>query len=163
MAYKQTISDKIIGTLKDNLGSSFFKQYYNGDPIAIPQSLMPCIVVEKQGTNIEAGPTQMDDVTYTIVVKVIFNKKDDFGKRDDEANTQRKLEDIVEGIDETTGQWDTRSILGILRKNFTLENEITDQVLEVNYGLAPRPQDVVTAEANIMLTIRDILVVSGRS
>ena len=52
MAYKQTISDKIIGTLKDNLGSSFFKQYYNGDPIAIPQSLMPCIVVEKQVTNI---------------------------------------------------------------------------------------------------------------
>jgi len=160
--FKESFSEVIIRTLKDNLGD-VMRAYFNGDPVQIAQSLLPCIIVEKENLTVEVGPTGTDERAHRINVKVVFNKKDDFGKMPDEANTQRRLEDFTEGLNETTGEYDDHTVLGVLRRNFTLGNLVNNQIVNVDYGVTPRPQDVLTAEANIIVTISDILTVSNRT
>lgn len=164
--YKDTIIDTIIKMLKDNLPNGYFKAYYYGDPIIPPTSLLPCVIVEKRVTDIPSGgesPTGMDLLKTTVRIKLAYNKRDDFGKNPEEVVGVRSLEQYAEGRDRTTGEYDAQSVAGILRKNFTMGNIVVDQRLRIEYGVVPRPQEMITAEAWIDCDFTELITVTGRS
>jgi len=161
--FKDTIADEIIDLLKTNLGSAGFKQFYFGDPIAIPQSLLPAIVVEFRSSNIEVATTAQDDIFDTVVIKLIFNKKDEFNKSANEVAGHRRLRELVQGVDASNGEVSQSSVVGILRKNFTLSSNSDNQEIVIDYGIMPRPEQVITEEAHIQVAIRQLTTVTNRS
>lgn len=157
--YKDTVVDTVIEFLKKTLPQGYFQQYFYGDPIQIPTSLMPCVVVEKQQTDIIAENTAKDRLVYVINIKLIYNKKNDFGKTSNEVIGVRALEEFAEGRDPVTNKFNPNTIAGILRTGFTLGNLIVDQQLQIDYGVVPRPQDTLTGEAQIRCTLTELVPV----
>lgn len=155
----------ILQLLKDNFGGSgYFKEFYEGDPILIGQSSLPAICVHKTHGEWGLGPTQFDELTEEVTVKVILNKKDDFGGSGNSDLTERKLRVLVEGRDDTTGNLLPESVLGVLRTKLTSVANLTlDQGTTVDYGVVPRPDEVITSEAHVTITIRSLQQVPGRT
>ena len=114
--FKPLLEDEIITILKDNLGSAHFKEYYIGDPLAIPQSKLPCVVVEVERSTSEAGPTGMDQLRFFVVIKLIYNKKKSFGKKPDQVAGYRELRYLAQGVDTSDSEVSQSSVVGILRK-----------------------------------------------
>lgn len=168
MGYAKTLSQLVLELLRDNLPSGKFKGFYNGDPLAIPQSSLPCICVSNQASRYEFGPTGHDENNRVIVIKAVFNKKDVFGKSPEQANLELLIENSVEGIDEETGELSQQTIVGILRRNTNLGTGLSSARLlggniDINYLEAnQRPQDVITHEAIIRVEVQRILRVSDR-
>jgi hypothetical protein len=135
--YKKSIIDTLIELLKTEEYSTFFRHFYYGDPGDIPVSNYPCVCVELQKTQITHGPTGMDKIVQTVEIKLMYNKKDDFGKDPNEIHGQRKLEEYAQGVDPDTDQYDEKTVAGLLRKNFTLGNLVTDQDMIIEYGVSP--------------------------
>ena len=160
--FKPLLEDEVITILKDNLGSAHFKEYYIGDPLFIPQSKLPCVVVEVERSTSEAGPTGMDQLQFFVVIKLIFNKKTAFSKQPDQVAGYRELRYLAQGVDKSDSEVSQSSVVGILRKNFTLGNLVENQLVDIQYGITPRPQDVITEEAQIRVVIDKLTTVSGR-
>jgi hypothetical protein len=160
--FAETIQDTILRYLRNNLPQGYFKAYFYGDPMDIPDSLLPCVVVERLRTQIEAGPTGMDRIVYTCMIKMMYNKRDDYGKSDTDVLGIRALEEMAEGIDPTNGEYDSRTVASILRKNFTLGQILTNQTMLINYGLVNRTSDLMTAECQITVAIDEYKTVTGR-
>ena len=146
------IIDTIIQTLRSVFNDSF-KEYYFGDPIDIPDSLMPCLIISKESGDVSFGPTGMDENTETILIQVIFNKKDEIGNPSAEVFAHRRLMEVIEGRDATTGFYLDNSIMGVLRKNATLGNLIVNQVASPEYSTALRGEDTFVEEATIRLSV----------
>ncbi len=160
--FKLTATDTIINLLKDNLGQKYHA-YFFGDPIAIPQSMLPAIAVVEDNTEYALGATQFDDITHTMTIQVMYNKKDDFGKPAGEVGVARQIQEDVQGRDAVTGEFLQTSIIGILRKNLTEGDLYIESIPKVNFGTVPRPQDVITAEAHIQITLVESQQVSSRT
>ena len=160
--FKPLLEDEIVKILQDNLGSAHFKEYYIGDPLAIPQHKLPCVVVEVERATSEAGPTGMDQLRFFVVIKLIYNKKTDFVNKPNEVSGYRELRYLAQGVDLDNNEVSQSSVVGILRKNFTLGTLIENQIIDIQYGLTPRPEDVITEEAQIRVAIDQLTTVSGR-
>lgn len=161
--FQKTLVDTIKGLLVDNLPQGFFTTFFYGDPLDIPSSLMPCVAIERQHSKISTGPTGMDKVTTTIIIHLMYNKKEDFGKTTDEVLGARRLEEYAEARNESTGQFDDLSVMGILRKNFTMGNVTLDQDVDINYGVVPRPGNELTAECQITVSFIQLIAVPVRT
>ena len=149
------IADRIIKYLKD-YGDKRIKTYYFGDPLIIPVSNLPAIIVNKKSNIISHGATGLDDSERTYTIKLVFNKKDELGKNPNEVTVQRTMADIIEGTD--TSGWVATSVIGVLRKYFTLGDTINDQLVSIEYFLAERG-DLITEEADININIKDFVSV----
>lgn len=160
-----TPARKIYELLRSNLEAQGapFKVFYYGDPVLIPESLMPCIVVDTMTTISEFGPTQFDDLTNDVMVKVIFNKKTDFNAGSEDFLTKQKVEYFMEGRDKTTGLYLPNTVQGVLRKNITVEDNASQLTNKINYDVIVRPEDTITQEAHLTLTISSIIEVPNRS
>ena len=128
----------------------------------IPTSLLPCIAIEKLGTKITAGPTGMDKIVTAVVIKLMYNKLDDFGQETEEVVGTRKLEEYSESKDLATGEFDPLSVMGILRKNFTLGNIVLNQDIDIKYGIVPRPGNELTSECQINISFTQLIKVTTR-
>ena len=160
--YRFTIADTIIDILKSAFAGSVFKTYYYRDPLAIPQQNLPCIIVETDSVEAKLEATGRDEMISRVVIKIVVNKKSDFGKSPTEVTWGRTLEQFACGIDIDTGEYHTKSVLGILRKNLTLNNEIENQGVNIKFGVTPRPGEMLTEEAHITVTASEALSVTGR-
>lgn len=158
--YKDAV-DRIRQFLKDTFADQF-KAYFDGDPVDIPASLMPCMVVENLNSQHRSGPTGTDEMTETVLVKIVMNKQDDFGASPDADMTKKKLRRLVSGRDATTGQYLLNSLMGSLRTNITLGNAMLVNNNDVQYDVDIRPNDIVTSEAYITVTLRELVVVPNR-
>ncbi len=163
ITFEKTLPDTIKDYLTNDLPKGYFKIIFYGDPMNIPSSLLPCIAVDKINTKIEAGPTGMDRIETKIIISLMYNKKEDFGKTTDEMVGKRKIEEFAEAIDKNSHEYSPLSVMGILRKNFTLGDVVLNQDVDINYGVVPRPGNELTAEAQITVTFRQLRVVSGRN
>lgn len=158
---------RIRQLLRQTFGEDF-KGYYDGDPDPIGKSLLPCISVTETDTSFDVSATETDENVHTILIKIMFNKKDDYGAAFSDKDvdlTSRKLRMIVQGRDPATGNYLPNTILGILRPNFTLGNFGVGNQGKVAYGVNEREEvdGVATAEAHIMLTITEKQVIPTRS
>lgn len=161
--YQQTITERLIEVLKENLGSYGFKQFYNGDPEEIPQSYLPCLCVVKRRTEWLPSPTGTDKRQHLIFIRAVYNKKDEFGKSASEAVLQKTLENLMEGIDDTTGEYAQTSVIGILRKNFTLGNFVVNNQVSVDYANNPDRPGLFTFEAQAEALFDDFLTVHPKA
>lgn len=168
---------RILNTLKANLGdvdSGGFRTYWDGDPLVMGDSQLPALIVDWQTANLLPGATGQDKWQHNIIIKVVLNKMDDIGVLDVqggndviETPTKKRLEQFIFGRDRDTGHYLTKSILGILRTNFTMaSNEITQEPT-VEFGGGTRPNgpesNIVTAEAHITVAAQEIVAVPSRT
>lgn len=155
--YTDTIT-RILTLLRTTFGENF-KSYYEGDPIQIPKSSFPCIIVEKVATQIAVGATGTDRLTEQLSVRVVLNKSDDYGASDNFDTTERKLRRLVEARDASTGLFQADTLMHVLRTNITLGSVVLDSTIEVLYELNPRPEQLVTSEASLsIVTTQDVFV-----
>lgn len=169
MSYRM-IGRQILDLLEQNFGSSTFKAYFYGDTDLIGQSNLPCIVVQESAVDVTVDHTAQDTQTKTLTIKVIFNKKSDWGASPDEDTTFKKIQDIIEkrtDLTDTYGNpassYDPATILGILRTNFTLGSYVVDQHMKIAYGPVKRPEDTYTMEGHITLTVSEYVFVPDRT
>jgi len=168
--YFEDGTTRTLRYLRENLGGNF-RAYLEGDPVAIPLSLMPCICVVKQSGTTSPSATGTNDITESILIKVVLNKGDDFGANLSEPNidlTERKLRNIVSGRDKTTANFLPETIFGILTSNFTLGNQVLSMGLRDEYGVDQRPnpeseEAIITAEAYITLDLTMRVIVIPRT
>ena len=153
------IADKIIKYLKEH-GDDRIKTYYFGDPLIIPVSNLPALIVSKKSSEINQGATGLDEADKIYTIKLVMNKKDELGKNPDEVAAQRTLADIVEGVD-SGGNYNSTSLIGILRKYFTLGDTIEDQSISIEYFLSERGE-LITEEVDLNINIKDFISVPER-
>ena len=162
--YARPIITTILTLMKEAFGRAEFKHFYDGDPIYIPAQNLPCMIVDKQSTSLPGqAPTGKMRFIHTITIQAEFDKRPEFNKNPNQVYLRAKLEQIAEGIDPATGEIGEQTIVGILQRNFTILNQANGQALEVNYGLFPRGQDVLTQGVTVTATIREDRIISGRS
>lgn len=159
---KKTIVDLILDILKAQLGTTY-KAYFYGDPIAIQQSLLPAIAIDIERTEYSFGPTGFDEVTHHLIIQVIYNKKDEFMKPAREVGLSRKLQNQTMGRNATNGEFIAGSIMGLLRRNITLNNVTINQTAEIQFGVVPRPEDTLTVEAHIRIAITELTPIANRN
>ena len=153
------IADKLLEYLKTYCDKRI-KQFYYGDPLILPISNMPALIVENKSANIANGPTGLDEIDNTYMVKIVMNKKDELGKTPDEMSCQRTLSDLLMKRT-STNEFEATSVLGILRKYFTLGQTINDQLISIEFFMASRG-DLITEEVELLINIKDFVNVPDR-
>ncbi|MGW6120439.1 hypothetical protein ACWFRF_15460 [Nocardia sp. NPDC055165] len=141
--------------MKATFKGSDIKSFYDGDPEAIPEFNLPAIVVDQPNDNTDQGAIGQDDVIDEIVVKVIFNKKDDYdnNKVKEEGTTSRKIRDLVGKRNPATGSYGENTVKGAIRRYRTQGIVAVAPSFSVNYGILPRANGIVTAEGHVTFTI----------
>lgn len=161
--FDKTLLDRVFELIRDNNPDGLIKEFYYGVPDdGYPADTLPCIVGEPIRTEILQGPTGMDFIVQTVTLRIIYNKLDEMGRSMTEAPSLRKIQEVVEGIDPTTGEYDTRTLVGVLRKNFTLHANNTNQKMIIEYGNVPGTNGEETQEAQISFTAEGYKAVTGR-
>lgn len=159
---KKTLPDTIIELLKNAKLGEYFRYFYYGDPYVIPAANLPCVAVELVKTSYKQGPTGMDKILQTVEIKLYTNKQDEFNKPPEEVHGTRILEQYAQGLNTSTGEYDSHTVVGVLRKNFTLVNTAVGNDIDVDYGVSPRGNNQLLAEARITAVIEMLKPVSGR-
>lgn len=144
---------RVLKLMKDTFENGPFKEFYDGDPEEIPEFNLPCLVVSMVSDNTQAGSFGQDDVTETLVIKVIMNKKDDWSNETDPLNmTERKIRELVGLRDPATGNYEDRTVKGALRKFGTQGITSIGLSVDTEYGITPRANDIITAEGHVTFT-----------
>lgn len=157
----EEIKQLIMARLPEN---NPFKEHFVGDPLFIGQSFLPCICYVLNTSDYPGeAPTGTEERTSSITIKVIFNKKNEFGKPGKNVTLQRTMQNIIEGRDKTTKKLISNTILGILREQYTINNSAIRQISQVNYRPNLDRPDVITLEGEINLTIDERFILDNRS
>jgi len=122
--YNDPIIKKYFDLIKAKVPT--IKAYYQGDPIRIPKSSLPAVIISKAQTNVSALTNSEDDHRIGLILTVVTDVRDE---RSDDQNIVpgiAQLYDIIEGRDDTTYLLKATSILNILR---------TNQIVDVAYNL----------------------------
>lgn len=157
----------IRNKLRESLGDKF-KAYWDGNPDPIPKSWLPAIAVTETKMAFDFGATGTDDNTHNILVRVMYNKRDDYGANLNDPNvdlTERKLRLLVMGRDPVTRQYKPDTLMGVLRPNITLGNYVIGNRGDCEWGVMDKEDEagVQTAEAHINLTVQEIQLVPQRT
>ncbi len=137
MTYLDPILQKIFTLLKDNLDPATIVSFYQGDPLMIPKSNLPCLIGVKDTTDIADESNAEDRHLMNYVITVIIDIRDYL--EEDMADVHvadQKMWDLFEGRNEDY-TLKTNSIVDILRKNEDLGNNAhidTTQAMRVDYG-----------------------------
>lgn len=141
--------------LREALGTDPVKSFYDGDPDVIPEFNLPAIVVSKKNDVSSIDTNAQDDVTEAIVVKVIFDKRDDWTATTDEVDlTERKIRRLVEARDQVTGKYLPNTVKRVIREVLEQNNLLIvgDTTFELD-GLL-RPNEIVTMEGVLTIPIQ---------
>ena len=133
-----------------------FNAYYEGDPGDIPIACYPCVIVEKTQGEIRAQNTAQDLNIEVIAVRFVMNKMDDLGVEDDVDLTERKLRQLIEGRDITTGRYAKGTFIYELRKRLTLNGLSIDQTQSISYGVIDR-STLFSSEARVDVTLSNLV------
>ena len=156
----EDIVQQVKSILEKKVSPSLKRPFYDGDPILVSKSKMPTIAVVLNREDIDTGPTGFDKRLYTLTIKVIVNKENDFNKEPAQVVAHKTLRDFVEGV--KGGIIRDDSIVSVLRKNFTLNSEVLNQTIRVEYNTVNR-EDIISEEAWVSFTVEKLIEVKGRS
>lgn len=153
--YKDPIIEKYIQLVKTAM-PGVFKSFYQGDPIRVPKSSIPALIISKSQTRVAPHTNAEDAHDVGLILSVIVDLRDEI--KDDVQLTPGigQLYDIIEGREEATYKLKTNSILNILRTNILVDatyNLRTDlaSITNVNYGLTigKRALDTYAVEGQV--------------
>lgn len=117
---------QILEATKTSAGSTDpikgVKSFFFGDPVIIPVSMLPAIVVSPVSEQVTARGTAYDQADGTVRVKLVQNLKDNLGASAVDPDNVKLTEQAVRLFEErdSTGKVKPVSIIGALRKNPTL-------------------------------------------
>lgn len=158
--YNDPIIQKYIELIKSKCGD--YKAFYQGDPIKIPASMLPCCIISKTASR--AGPLNSAEDQHEIALTftIISDIRQELSTAEDIAKVApgiAKLYDLVEGRNANYTLKAT-SILQILRNNQLVDvanNLRTDlkTVTRIDYGqtLRNRNPAMWSVEANVEVLV----------
>ncbi|MEK7992890.1 MAG: hypothetical protein AAB403_03700 [Planctomycetota bacterium] len=154
--YSDPIITKYIDLIKANTGA--LKVFYQGEPVRIPASNLPCAIISKRETRVGPLTNAEDEHGIGMSITIITDIRQDLST--DESIAQvvagvASLYDIVEGRNADYSLKD-ESLLSILRHNIAVDltnNLRTDltSITRVDYGqtLRDRPREEWSIEARV--------------
>lgn len=165
---------RVLEQLRDELGD-MFQVYYDGDPIFLGKSHLPCVIIELEQSVPQPAPTGHDKWKHTILIKVCVNKMDDAGMGDlggtqnriIDVPTKQRLQEYIFARAASTGEYLPKSIMSVLRRNFTMDGTISQNDVSIRYGISQRPgfednQTMVVGEGQVRFDAVESYTVSGR-
>lgn len=158
--YKNTLCEDIMNLLKTNLGSSGFgSRFYYGNRPNIPKDQLPCLTIGTIQHNAASGATQTDFTHYVIEIRLVFDKRSEFDKAPNDVVLQKTLENLSFGRDNTTGEYSTSSIYGVLRKYLTISSRIVNSTVQTVIPDLSDPastigQAIITFEADERVVVQ---------
>jgi hypothetical protein len=153
MKYEDTVIKKYFDLIKAN--TDYFKEFYQGDPIRVPHSNLPCVILSKNETRVGVFSNREDEHGMLLTMTVVVDIRAEIN--DDKAITSgiAQLYDIIEGRD-SAYKLKTNSLLHILRNNILVDQTNglrtdLDSITSVDYGmtLGKRAPEAWGVEAQI--------------
>ena len=145
---KAKLEEKLKGSIKS---------IYTGDPHILPESVMPCIIVNPVRTDTEVADNARDVHTHSIAVSLVIDARQYFNATPDKMVGTEFLMTTMEG-ETSSGAIDSNSILGVLRENLTLDtNRSIGNISSVDYTTRQRTEDLITLEVVVSLDISYIV------
>lgn len=160
---RPSVPQTLLRLFEQNFDKERFAWYREGDPIHLPASRLPALIVTETETGYDVGPTGHDQITHTIRIKVVLNKKDEMGNPTVTSSLEAILDRYVQGRSDTTGDFLSDTIMGVLRRNISIGNLAIEQTASVKKGVVPRPDDVLTSECWIDITIVENQAIANRA
>ncbi|GAA1073978.1 hypothetical protein [Tsukamurella spumae] len=152
-------TQRILRLLRQTFeGEGEFKEFYDGDPDQIPAFNLPCIVVDQTNEDTEAAAFGQDDTTDRLVIKVIYNKADDYASGINPNNlTSRKIRRVIGERDPDSGQYLPNTIKHALRHTGTEGITAIGSDLAIEYGQVPRlngDKGIWTQEGHVRFSVQ---------
>ncbi len=151
---------KSINLLKVKLEAELkgkVKAFYVGDPWIIPESLLPCIMLNPIRTETNILDNQRDSHVHNIEVSLIVDARQYFNATPEKMVGTEFLMETMEGED-SSGNIDTPTILGVLRRNLNLDSNRTIQnISTIDYTVRRRTEELITLESVATLQIEYII------
>jgi len=137
--YNDPIIKKYIQLIEAKT-DGIFRGYYQGDPIRIPSSKLPAIVLSKAQTRIGPLTNAEDEHGMAMILSVVVDIRDEISDDTQIAPGVARLYDIMEGREEATYKLKANSLLNILRTSILVDatyNLRTDlsSITQADYGL----------------------------
>ena len=137
--YKDPIIKKYQDLIKAAM-PGVFKSFYQGDPIMIPKSSMPALVISKSRTRTGVMTNVEDEHEIALILTVVTDLRDEISDDKQMVPGIAQLYDIIEGRADDTYKLKTNTILHTLRSNTVVDadkNLRTDlgTITTVDYGL----------------------------
>jgi hypothetical protein len=156
MSYNDPIIQKYIDLIKAH--TSAITTFYQGEPIRIPQSSLPCAIISKRQTRVGPLTNAEDEHGIGMSITVITDIRSDLSTEDGAANAVAgisTLYDIIEGREDDLTLKD-QSILAILRSNLLVDDTYglrtdlgTSTTVEYGTTLRDRAQEQWSIEARV--------------
>lgn len=154
--YKDPIIKKYVDLITGIVGNGFFKGVYYGDPIRIPVSNMPALIISKDETRASVLTNTEDQHLIALTITVVTDIRDDINDDKAIAPGTASLYDILEGREAATLKLKTKSLMHILRNNVDVDTTLglrTDlgSITRADYGLTvgKRQPEAWATEASI--------------
>lgn len=148
------IIKKYVDLVKANTDA--FKTFYQGDPILIPVSSMPALVISRKTTQVNYFTNTEDQHFITLVFTIVADIRKDISDDRTLVAGNATLYDLMEGRDPVTYQLKSQSLMYILRHNQNIDMAhqiITDlsSLTRIDYGmvLGKRVKDSWSIEGTI--------------
>lgn len=165
MSDQTTIYKAVLDVIKAAVGDRI-KTYRTGDPIVMAKSDLPMLYVRNASTSVQLDATGLDlrerSLEIGVAVSKLENIQDNAYEKD---NADDVLHSIVEGIDDATGTYRLDSVVGALRKNFTLSSRVVGvPSMTIIYRPDPtRSATMITEEAVITMDAQERISVTNRT
>lgn len=159
--YIQRLLDLMRETFPTERGP--FKRFFYGDPEQIALFDLPCVIVDASPEQVARDGMGEDEVTENLVVKLVFNKADDWdGEVHDKDTTLYRIRQAIGTKNLATGKYPEGTVKYALRNSATkgltaIANDITVDYTPVLRSGGEKP--VVTAEAQITVPVRYLVEV----
>lgn len=136
MADQQLYPDaaqRIMAVIKNVCGVSAFT-YFLGlpDNLVIPKAAFPVVIVDKVTGTYKVGPTDADDITEVVYVRLMLDIDTGLGSPDSDNTVKRQLQTLVEGRNPTTGYLLPNTLMFALRTNLTLNSASVPGINTIN-------------------------------
>lgn len=119
LALQEILKDAI----DDNTSPLYWiKKVYFGDPVIIPKSSLPALVVAPVSDEYTRRWSRYDMKTHNIEIRLVYNQKDYFGAEGEDAEKVAIVEDCVNKIGEVTNHsTDALTVCWLVQQHPTLE------------------------------------------
>lgn len=139
---KDIYKDPIIAKYQELIEAAMpgvFKGVYQGDPIRIPKSSMPALIISKSLTRVGNLTNAEDQHEVSLILSVVTDLRDEINDDKEIVPGVAQLYSIIEGRDEQY-KLKTDSILHVLRSNILVDAALNlrtnlGSITTANFGL----------------------------
>lgn len=164
--YRDTIIEKYIELIKSKLNGEI-KYFYQGDPVKIPASNLPCCIIAKSQTRVAQVTNAEDGHEIGLTITIVADIRNDLSTDNNIASIVPGVATLYKLVEERDANYKLTptSLLGILRNNQLLDplnNLRTDlsSMTRIDYGenLRQRNPEEWSIEARIEIVANFIQI-----